>query len=413
MSDEVADLNSPTGLPIDLVCDIIAFVDGDDDEYVDRYTPDYRVLTLAACSLVCKAWSNIARAHIFGSFAIRYTSFESRLSFLHFTAPHLGGYVRELIIWGDNSNNTGLTPPQWTPSAFRRFSNLHSLSFYHVTGKWSSLPVPLAVGITTLLAAPGLQKLRLQWWDFGTDVESIQNMLSLCSTSLKDLSLVYVDCHGDPHANAQAHVLSPVNMVALSKLRLVCVHHPRLSDAFIECPNLESMTAEIEKGRLFVPLGVKDLSLIINPRAEFPKFEKMIRLSTLGIRTPATPPTTLSNIQEWINGIDNLPYPDLLEQLTVELSHDRAVTEYPRLAEYKAFSASLTRLRNHSGLKRISISIMIFTHAVPSEDYSSHQAREEAKLKDGFASLLGPGVDVRLSVRGSRWSESVFVDCRV
>ncbi|KAF9499226.1 hypothetical protein BDN71DRAFT_1442272 [Pleurotus eryngii] len=78
-------------------------------------------------------------------------------------------------------------------------------------------------------------------------------------------------------------------------------------------------------------------------------FEKMVRLSTLGIKTVATPPATLSRVHKWMNGcINNLPYPDLLTQLVGEDSHDRSVTEYPELSEYKAFACSLSRLRNPS-----------------------------------------------------------------
>ncbi|KAG9219776.1 hypothetical protein CCMSSC00406_0008153 [Pleurotus cornucopiae] len=268
MSDEGASLNPPTGLPTELIYHIIAaVVDGndDDDSEYEGCSIDYRAFTLAACSLVCKAWSNVVRPHIFSSFTIDYTNFESRLSFLHFTAPHLVGYVLELTIRGDNNRNTNFTPPQWTPEAFCRFNNLRSLSLLHVTGEWSSLPTPLALGISTLLAAPRLQKICLRWWNFGTDVERIQNMLSLCSTSLEDLTLVYVDCDYDHASATQTHVSSPINMVALSKLQLICVNHPRLPGAFTECPNLRSMTAEIDDVQLFIPLTVEDLRLVGTP----------------------------------------------------------------------------------------------------------------------------------------------------
>ncbi|KAL4259826.1 hypothetical protein AB1N83_008638 [Pleurotus pulmonarius] len=412
MCDEGGELNSPTGLPIELICHIVAFVDGsdDDDEYEDRYSIDYRALTLASCSLVCKAWSNIARAHIFGSFTIDYNNFESRLSFLHFTAPHLGGYVIQLTISGDNNKNTDLSPPQWTPEAFSLFSNLRSLSFHHVTGEWSSLPTPLARGFATLLTTSSLRKVCLRWWNFGTDTEGLQNMLSLCSTTLKDLTLVYVDCNGEPRADALPHVSSLINMKALSNLRLVCVHHPRLVTALVECPNLKSMTADIDDGQLLVPLAVEDLRLIINSRTQIPKFQSTARLSTLGIKR-ITPPTTLSNIHAWMNAcINKIPHPSLITHLVIELSHDRAVAEYPELADYKAFSASLARLRNRGGFQQISVSIMVYTHDVSPAAYAPHQTREVEKLKDGFASILGPGVDVRLYVQGS-WS--VLMDCRV
>ncbi|KAF4567201.1 hypothetical protein EYR40_006196 [Pleurotus pulmonarius] len=139
-----------------------------------------------------------------------------------------------------------------------------------------------------------------------------------------------------------------------------------------------------------------------------PELQRTARLSALTINAWSCP-TTISDFHVWLKDCtDRLLRPDLLSQLTLELQHDRTTTEYPELAEYKAFSAYLAQFRDRSGLKQISIDITLFTREESPAPYIIHHAREVAKLKDGFAPILGAGVDIRLVVRSS----SVLMECQ-
>ncbi|KAF4566057.1 hypothetical protein EYR36_011471 [Pleurotus pulmonarius] len=226
---------------------------------------------------------------------------------------------------------------------------------------WSTLQTPLALGITTLLEAPHLRKLSMEQLHFGDDTRSLLSMLSLCSASLEDLQLCNCDAHAD--TNDEAHGLLPINLVALSSLRLDYVHHPVLTESLVRCPNLEAMVIGMsdlrESWSLWVPSSVDHLQLIAFSWTSIPTFEKTTRISALSINR-TTPDAALSDFGEWVERcIDNLPHPDLLTELTLEHAvnptYDDHI-EYP--ADYGAFSSSVARLLAR-GVIRISVSITI------------------------------------------------------
>ncbi|KAF4599110.1 hypothetical protein EYR40_006199 [Pleurotus pulmonarius] len=375
----MGDTDSPSEkLPIELIHHIIADID-----------TDQGLSALRACSLVCLAWADICRSCIFRSVVVH--------------SPHLCKYVLELTIHEDYGTRTSWMPPEWTPELFGWLKNLRSLAFFCVTGEVSALPAPMANGLPTLLQAPRLRKLHIQHWNFENDVQALHHMLSLCSASLEHLALVGVS------SNSTVHELATVRLAALSTLRLHYVNHPGLTEAFLQCPNLRSMEMGIEDGRLFFPSDVENLNLTVERLGSVPELQRTTRLSALTI-SALTCPTTISDFHVWLKGCTHrLLRPDLLSQLTLELQHDRTTTEYPELAEYKAFSAYLAQFRDRSGLKQISIDITLFTWEESPAPYIIHHAREVAKLKDGFAPVLGLGVDIRLHVRSL---SSVLMECR-
>lgn len=232
-------------LPIELIRHIVADIDGDD-----------MLPTLAARSLVCRSWSDICRSRIFQAITVDSSDPASRLSFLYFTAPHLSVYILDLTI---HRVERAIAPhpfPDWTPECFSRLKNLRSLELADITREWSALPAP------TVLSAPHLRKLRIEDWHFRNDTRSLLFMLSLCSTSLEDLQLV--DCDARSNTNDEGHALSPVNLVALSTLRLDYVDHPALTVSLLQCPSLTAMetrSSALREGRcpLWVPSGGEHL----------------------------------------------------------------------------------------------------------------------------------------------------------
>lgn len=186
-------------IPVELVHHIIALI--------NHRSKHERATTLAACSLVCRAWTDICRQRLFRRLVISADAqFRPRLPFLFFTAPHIAEYVLELVF---ELNITKRDPniyfPDWMPDCLDRLHNLRVLTLANLAGEWSALSLSPKDSVQTLLSAPRLQTLTILDWEFGDDAQSL-----------------------------------------------------------IDCPNLETMaitTEEPQGSLLWVPPGVKDLSL--------------------------------------------------------------------------------------------------------------------------------------------------------
>ncbi|KDQ23040.1 hypothetical protein PLEOSDRAFT_1114260 [Pleurotus ostreatus PC15] len=397
-------ISTKNALPVELIHQIIA----DLAQSEDNTSP-----IIGACALVCRAWAAICRAHIFRQITISYRDFTPRLSFLYFTAPHLGKYILELVIRGQGSRRSSHTFPEWTAYCFGLLNNLRSLRFHHVTGEWSQISTPLVQGITTLLSAPRLQKLHISGWAFGNDTRTLLFLLSLCSTSLQDLMLQNVDVI---EPGIEVDGLSAISMEALSSLRLECVSHPGLTETLIKCPNLKSMLVKTndmrERYPLWISSMVKELNLIVFPWSGIPKFGNTARISVLSIDMAT--PTRLSEFQEWLEAcISNLPHPHLLAELRMQLQYKPEGREYPEVAEYTALSSYLSQLRDRMPLGRISATMQMIVRGAIKEVDDTDQVREVTKLREGFAPILGPGVDIRLVVQHVGRLIPGYMDCRV
>ncbi|KAJ8689447.1 hypothetical protein PTI98_012349 [Pleurotus ostreatus] len=397
-------ISTKNALPVELIHQIIADLAQSEDN-----TPPI----IGACALVCRAWAAICRAHIFRQITISYRDFTPRLSFLYFTAPHLSKYILELVIRGQGSRRSSHAFPEWTAYCFGLLNNLRSLRFHHVTGEWSQISTPLVQGITTLLSAPRLRKLHISGWAFGNDTRTLLFLLSLCSTSLQDLVLQNVDV---TEPGIEVDGLSAISMEALSSLRLECVSHPGLTESLIKCPNLKSMVVKTndmrERYPLWISSVVKELNLIVFPWSGIPKFANTARISVLSIDMAT--PTRLSEFQEWLEAcISNLPHPHLLAELTMQLQYNPDGREYPDVAEYTALSSYLSQLRDRMPLGRISATMQMIVRGAIKEVDDTDQVREVAKLRDGFAPILGPGVDIRLVVQHVGRLIPGYMDCRV
>lgn len=194
----------PETTPVELVFEIIAIIAPEDDdhnppEYIQYVPASEReaISTLAAASLVSRAWNAICRRYMFGRVCVSTKNLSARLSFVHFEAPHLSEYIRKLHLWW---NKDSCTAAEWFPECFCRLRNLRQLDISGVSGgnlNLSTAPAPLATGIVTMLACPCLRKFVLCEFVFAKDAS---DLLSILPASLEELSLDDIETIDDNDA---------------------------------------------------------------------------------------------------------------------------------------------------------------------------------------------------------------------
>lgn len=233
-------------LPVELITLIIESLDDrkeNEREYEECIWP-----AMKACSLVSPAWKTICQPRMFHTFTIDlYRSINSpqilRLFFLHFTAPHLYKYIRNLNIIVTSCNNDD---HPWIPLALPLFVNLHSLSMHdEMSSSRPTLPEPIALGIMNLLAVVPLKKLSLSSWNIAKDASDLLPLLSACSSTLEDLSLAdsYVSSSGQGTMPKPTDSVPPgVRLGALRNLELKVESTVITQLKQIDMPNLHSLT---------------------------------------------------------------------------------------------------------------------------------------------------------------------------
>lgn len=239
-------------LPIELIHHIVSLVDGRSN--------------LAACSLVCRDWSEVCRPYIFDNYTIflKGDNIVSRLLFLHFTAPHLSEYIAHVdLAW----NTSAGFLPDWIPKCFRRFKNLRSLYLDEGITSLSSIPLPLALGIISLLSAPRIKELSILEWAIAEDSSELIAMLALCCKTLEQLELQGTCVCNTPANSVDSGLITAapliVSMEALRSLELLQACHPTL-DTRLRCPKIESLEIRTPIGMqlpTWVPDGLQELSI--------------------------------------------------------------------------------------------------------------------------------------------------------
>ncbi|KDQ31215.1 hypothetical protein PLEOSDRAFT_1111715 [Pleurotus ostreatus PC15] len=399
-------------LPIELIHHIVSLVDGRSN--------------LAACSLVCRDWSEVCRPYIFDNYTIflKGDNIVSRLLFLHFTAPHLSEYIAHVdLTW----NTSAGFLPDWIPKCFRRFKNLRSLYLDEGITSLSSIPLPLALGITSLLSAPRIKELSILEWAIAEDSSELVAMLASCCKTLERLMLqgTYV-CDTPTNSVGSGLITAPPSIVlmeALRSLELFQACHPTL-DTCLRCPKLESLEIRTPTGiwqlPTWVPDGLQELSIYSTARRFVPNLGKVIHPALLAIRVSGYYPYSMftSWIQECIN---LLPFPDRLRRFKIHIGQLGIWSEvpYPQPSDYGVLLRILQQLLAHGSLERIDLKIVITmeAHTRPAWE-AGDQVREASKLLVGLAPLLEAKVlhavfifqrwrDMDLEVLWS-WSEPYF-----
>ncbi|KAF9494723.1 hypothetical protein BDN71DRAFT_1448494 [Pleurotus eryngii] len=281
------------------------------------------------------------------------------------------------------------------------------------------LPTPLCSGVTTLLASYRLRKLEINW-DFGTDTDALLYMLSLCSTSLKSLTLRDVRTAYRLGDTDEMPGLSAITLGALSNLSLVRVNHLAIDAALVQCPNLKSLTTHIFGDMAgdtelawtlppYVPSELEELHLLVGYFNPTPYFAESVRLSALEIDMRISQAPTVAHFSKWVKDcIDALPFPELLRRLTLNIRslvnlHDFT---YPQATDFEILSTSLARLRNSGALKHIKIDVLITVDQdktdvnIPSDFTTMGEVKN---IRDGFVPILGPGVNIELAIETRDW----------
>lgn len=239
-------------LPIELVCQIVAclseeyLISRDDDD--PFFLRPISIPDLVVCSLVCRAWNRVCRPHIFGTILVEgdQESFYSRLSFLHFTSPHLCRYTLQLVL-SLSVQPSHMQAPEWIPDCLKRFTNLRALRLddrNRVADSW-----PLRRLMEPLLSTVCLKQLHLHTCVAPLNASDLLPILSACSNTLEYLSMEFNKTFEETSPAQAASEQPIVHLDALRELRL----HGLPQIIRIECPNLESLTVLHDKNACNVP----------------------------------------------------------------------------------------------------------------------------------------------------------------
>ncbi|KAJ8697502.1 hypothetical protein PTI98_004303 [Pleurotus ostreatus] len=381
----------PEKLPVELIAEIIAIVADGAQKCNPQNDENHPFWTLTASSLVSRTWTTICRPHIFHTLSISTENTTARLSFLHFDAPHLSEYIRTVHLWWNDDSCTALA---WFPECFARLKNLRALHLENGISSLSMAPAPLSAGIVSMLAAPRLCKLALNGWGFASDASDLLSMLpaTLEELKLEDIMETHVTEKAPP----------TVRFDALRTLELLDVFHPMLEfKSFIDCPNLECLTARYhyEPWNLppWIPDELSELELYAVPECNIPDFGGAIRPSVLTVNLSGD--VSYLELFAWIkNCIDSLPFPGTIQSLTINVTNNHFLDDhseglYPTPLEYEELSHFLYKLYEQGGLEGITLSITIDVNSRASDaELYMDEARELAKLETSFAPLVEENV---------------------
>lgn len=330
--------------------------------------------------------------------------------------------LRASIVGGDPRNS------RVDPRVFWQIQELHlwcSLSDFTTAELWR-LPTPLRSGVTTLLASYHPRELEIDW-DFGLDTDALLYMLSLCSTSLKSLTLRNVRTDYRLGDTDEMPGLAAATLGALSNLSLGHVNHMSIDAALVQCPNLKSLTTHIFGDTElawtlppYVPSELEELHLLGSSDTSLcfvaltllfyswvfsshPYSAESVRLSALQIDLNALDrdrSMALLLFSEWIKDcIDALPFPELLGGLELNIHNHVGwhSFSYPQASDFEPLSTSLARLRNSRALKSIKIDVLISVNQyitdvdIPCDITTMGKVKN---IRDGFVPILGRGVSI-------------------
>ncbi|KAF7424774.1 hypothetical protein PC9H_010085 [Pleurotus ostreatus] len=110
--------------PTELATKIIAIIeDGHHSKHHQRGQSP-----LADIALVSHTWNAVCRLHMFNTVTLYSDTVHSRLSFIHFQAPHLSQYIRELYFQPSAAERIA-SKAEWFPACFAQFDNLDKIRF--------------------------------------------------------------------------------------------------------------------------------------------------------------------------------------------------------------------------------------------------------------------------------------------
>ncbi|KAJ8697512.1 hypothetical protein PTI98_004312 [Pleurotus ostreatus] len=374
--DNTSVVDENTGFPIELTRKIIALLDDRPLDEVYYCGERRRVPTgLVACSLVCSSWNDVCRPHIFRSVTLDYSrdSDIPRFSFLYFTAPHLCTYIRNLEL--RLPENPGAVS-RWVQGSLPHFANLQELRLDGNFPVWCfpnsgtlSMYVSHIASLLPQASASHIKRLDLRCWSAAA--EDLLPLLSACRATLEDLSME-IDFRPESslHQETSESTSKIPSLIHLDSLRSLKVHEryaTRLSlSNVIECPNLETLRIEHYTDEFWdippwVPAGLSNLILDVDPNATLPDLGTTIRPSHLTINIHKPDGASYSGVVTWIAACANrLPHPKHLQQLTVAIMDAQYwdAPIYPDLADYEGLYRAVQSIHAQGSLKRIDLSVI-------------------------------------------------------
>ncbi|KAF4585308.1 hypothetical protein EYR40_002145 [Pleurotus pulmonarius] len=390
-------------LSFELVYHIVACLDDRPDDHYDEVEDQARIpLGLLACSLVCRSWNQICRAHVFRVVTLKHGQdvLTRRLSFLHSTAPHLYKNIRRLNVFLEGDHRTFA---EWIPDCISRLTNVSALRLDAELIRGTVLDILSTSGIMSLLPTLRLKQLALDLW--GVDGASLDliPVLSACATTVESLSLEIYEVYEHGEASASAPP-SPVRLDALRHLQIFSSICTLPSTTLIECPNLESLTLEcfVGDGRWYIPSWIpatlSELILHVDLPAEIPDLSTSIRPSVLTIRTfrraAASYSDAMAGVGAWIG---RLPDPCAIQELTIIISSDHSGDGdgdgsgsccYPEAADYAGLCTVLEPLYTRGALQHIHLNIARRADGAPANDGPLASATAVVAAERALAPIL-------------------------
>ncbi|KAF4579256.1 hypothetical protein EYR36_001066 [Pleurotus pulmonarius] len=279
-----------------------------------------------------------------------------------------------------------------------------------------TLPLPFALGIMALLNEAPLKRLSLAYWDFSADASDLILLLSVCSTTLEELSLenCSVPDSGTTLPKTIISESSVPPIVCLEALRTVRLQgdFKAFQTSRIETPNLRSLACEyFERPFCSIPSWISDdkvseLRLKVVEVSDILDFGQSICPSSLLIDILKSPEGSFFSVVTWIKRcIEGLPFPNALRKLNIEVrSNQLNEVSNPTRADYELLRRTLQPLHQHGSLQHTNLRIgtLLFNHHTALFDDIA--TREVEKLRGVFTPLLEAN-QLTIDVVFERWGQ--------
>ncbi|KAF4608228.1 hypothetical protein EYR40_000572 [Pleurotus pulmonarius] len=267
-----------------------------------------------------------------------------------------------------------------------------------------------------LLNEAPLKRLSLAYWDFSADASDLILLLSVCSTTLEELSLenCSVPDSGTTLPKTIISESSVPPIVCLEALRTVRLQgdFKAFQTSRIETPNLRSLACEyFERPFCSIPSWISDdkvseLRLKVVEVSDILDFGQSICPSSLLIDILKSPEGSFFSVVTWIKRcIEGLPFPNALRKLNIEVrSNQLNEVSNPTRADYELLRRTLQPLHQHGSLQHTNLRIgtLLFNHHTALFDDIA--TREVEKLRGVFTPLLEAN-QLTIDVVFERWGQ--------
>ncbi|KAF4600353.1 hypothetical protein EYR38_004978 [Pleurotus pulmonarius] len=348
---------------------------------------DYDLGTIQSCSLVCKLWRDTSFPFLFHHLRLlNAEAFLRVFRLLVFDSPHIGQYVRELVIgqsvFAPDSELERILPPATEPERLKAlFLVLPRLKVLHC-GFNGHLAIPLTLvrfSLTTLVLHGTIHPLQ-----------ELLMLLQSAAETIRSLTIINMHLRGQYSVKGllKRNLPSPGCMIALEELSIIeCQYLPFFSST-IQMPNLKKLRLDALDGLEIlacVPASLDTLVVQIEPSDALPT-DRLLHVDNVVIVCH------LIDAEEWViqQTLNKLCVSSKIKQLEIILlpfdEYSLCDIAYMRGED---FEDNILSLQQDGSLERLIMTSPLCSDGVRAE-FPKLARHGLLEVRSGTSSLLAP-----------------------